>query len=173
MLCEWIDTGIPSPLETSDPTFFAAGEIPELSVARVTRKMWRACLTIFTHQTCQQILIRRISADRLYTHTTVSNSKPANAKIKNHSIWLTLLLLMVLSVSSCTPVIAPSNTPGGTHVPTVAVKPVATENPASSGGRWLWRRSAALKGLQIHFMYPWAGASQKSLNDGGSVQSNE
>jgi ADP-ribose pyrophosphatase YjhB (NUDIX family) len=38
MLCDWIDTGIPSPLETSEPTFFAADEIPQLSVARVTRE---------------------------------------------------------------------------------------------------------------------------------------
>jgi len=38
MLCEWVDTGTASPLETSDPTFFAAAEIPELSVARVTQE---------------------------------------------------------------------------------------------------------------------------------------
>ncbi len=83
--------------------------------------------------------------------------------IKNHSIWLTLLLLMVLSVSSCTPVIAPSNTPGGTHVPTVAVKPVATETPLPPAVDGFGVAPAALKGLQIHFMYPWAGASQEEL----------
>jgi ADP-ribose pyrophosphatase YjhB (NUDIX family) len=48
IICDLIAEATPDPLETADPTFFAQGDIPELSILRVTAEEIRRMFEHFT-----------------------------------------------------------------------------------------------------------------------------
>lgn len=82
--------------------------------------------------------------------------------LKTRATRLTILLLIII-MSSCAPVNSSSKTPEVTNVPTIAVRSTATETSLPPAVDGFGVAPAALKGLQIHFIYPWSGAPQQEL----------